>query len=175
HGFPAVQTASLQDVGGRTKSGHGELWLYRSFAAPTLGCSKMLNRTAVAHGWPRRNYKDNFVLLVAARFSPDSPACPRGRRVRSGPKQREALVRVEEVGLDVVDDLGLAAECIHRPRQTDPIQEFLLAGVLYLFGREIAPAREIARGELVEAGPVARDIGVEPVMLFRQECMRPAR
>jgi hypothetical protein len=63
--------------------------------------------------------------------------------VRSGPKQREALVRVEEIGLDIVDDLGLATECRHRPGEADPIQKFLLAGVLDLRGREIAPAREM--------------------------------
>jgi hypothetical protein len=49
HAFPAVHTASFEDVGGRNKSGHGELWLDRSFAAPAPGCGEMLNRTVVVH------------------------------------------------------------------------------------------------------------------------------
>ena len=77
----------------------------------------------------------------------------------SGLEQREALVRVEQVGFDIVDDLGLAAKRVHRPSKANPVQEFLLAGVLDLCGGEIAPAGEIARGELVEARPVARDVG----------------
>ena len=29
HAFPTVHTASFENVGGRTKSGQGERWLYR--------------------------------------------------------------------------------------------------------------------------------------------------
>jgi hypothetical protein len=29
HAFPALDTAFFEDVGGRNKSGHGELWLCR--------------------------------------------------------------------------------------------------------------------------------------------------
>ena len=29
HAFRAIYTASIEDVGSRNKSGHGELWLYR--------------------------------------------------------------------------------------------------------------------------------------------------
>ena len=92
----------------------------------------------------------------------------------SGLEQREAFVRVEQVGFDIVDDLGLATERVHRPGEADPVQEFLLASVFDLRGGEIAPAREIAGGELVEARPVARDVRVDPVVLGRQERMRPA-
>jgi hypothetical protein len=40
--------ASFEDVGGRTKSGHGEFWLYRESVAPSYSCSGKLNRTTVA-------------------------------------------------------------------------------------------------------------------------------
>jgi hypothetical protein len=29
HAFPAIHTVFFEDVGGRSKSGHGELWLCR--------------------------------------------------------------------------------------------------------------------------------------------------
>src|SRR5215467_13775765 len=91
------------------------------------------------------------------------------------PEQREALVRVEQVRFDVVDDFGVAAERGHCTGKADPVQELLLARILDLRGRQIAPAREIARGELIEARPVAIDIGIDPVMLRGQERVRPAR
>src|SRR5215472_17121392 len=93
----------------------------------------------------------------------------------SSPEQREALVRVEQIRLDVVDDFGVAAERGHRAGEADPVQELLLARILDLRGGQLAPAREIARGELIEARPVAVDIGIDPVMLRGQERMRPAR
>jgi hypothetical protein len=40
HVFLAVDTAFVEDVGGRTKSGHGELRLCRYSAAPASGYSK---------------------------------------------------------------------------------------------------------------------------------------
>src|SRR5579883_3221259 len=53
-----------------------------------------------------------------------------GTEERSRPEQCEALVRVEDVGFDVVDDLGPPAERRHGAAKADPIQEFLLSGIL---------------------------------------------
>src|SRR6185312_12447773 len=77
------------------------------------------------------------------------------------PEDGEALVRVEDVRLDIVDDLGLALQFGHRAAERHPVEEFLLPGILDRRGRQAPPTIELARGELVEAGAVAGIVGIE--------------
>ncbi len=55
------------------------------------------------------------------------------RRIEHG----ERLGRVEDVGLHEVDPIRLAAEGIHRAGEADPVQQFLLARVFQLLGRQV--------------------------------------
>ncbi|MGE3281413.1 MAG: hypothetical protein AB7O13_10435 [Alphaproteobacteria bacterium] len=64
---------------------------------------------------------------------------------------------------------------MHRAAETDPIQEFLLPGILDLRRHQLAPARHFTRGQLVETGAVAGIVGVEIVVFRRQKGVRPAR
>src|SRR5437773_2140415 len=95
---------------------------------------------------------------TADRRGPEPARCcwPSGPKRRfSRREQGDALVGVEDVALDIVDDLGLAAERVHRAAETHPVEELLLAGVLDLLGGQLAPARQLARADLIEARPVA--------------------
>jgi hypothetical protein len=47
HAFTAGDRATFEDVGGRTKSGHGEPKVAQESYAPSYSCGKVLNRTAV--------------------------------------------------------------------------------------------------------------------------------
>src|SRR6266478_5976728 len=91
------------------------------------------------------------------------------------PEQREAFVRVEDVALDIVDNFRLALQRVHRAAEAHPVQELLLAGILDLLGAQLAPARELARAQFVEARPVAGIVGIEVMVFWRQEGVRPAR
>src|SRR6266550_7207381 len=85
-----------------------------------------------------------------------------------------AVTGVQTCALPIYD-LGLAPQGMHRAAKTHPVEEFLLPGVLDFRSREFPPARQLARGELVEARPVARIVGIEVMVLWRQERVRPAR
>src|ERR1700722_15807508 len=91
------------------------------------------------------------------------------------PEHREALVRIEDVRFDVVDDLGLALQFVHRAAERHPVEELLLPGILDLRGRQLAPARQLARGQFVEPRSVAGIVRVEVMVLRREESVRPAR
>src|SRR6266851_3336914 len=92
-----------------------------------------------------------------------------------GREKGHALVGVEDVALDIVDDDRLAAERVHGAAEADPVEEFLLAGVLDFLGRQLAPAAHLARAQLVEARAVARIVGIEVMIFRRQKRVRPAR
>src|SRR5216683_2120015 len=47
HVFPAVPSATFQDVGGRDKPGQGEQKVVPVSPAPSYSCGRKLNRTAV--------------------------------------------------------------------------------------------------------------------------------
>src|SRR6185312_9825155 len=112
------------------------------------------------------------IRLGSRNRSPRS-AARRARHLRR--EQRKAFGRVEDVGLDVIDDLGFLAELAHRAGEADPVQHLMLARILHLLLCQLAPIAEAIAAQLLEARAIGDDIRVEPAMLLRQRAMRPAR
>src|SRR5690348_10122854 len=90
-------------------------------------------------------------------------------------EQREALSGVENIGLDVIDDLGALPEFAHRAGEADPVQHLMLARVFHFPLRQLAPIAEAVGTKLIIAGPIRDEVGIEPAMLLRQRTVRPAR
>src|SRR5258708_4723173 len=119
--------------------------------------------------------RKNVILRSARRARLEGRTPADGDTRHSRREEGEALVGVEDVALDIIDDLGLAAERVHGAAEADPVEELLLAGILDFLGRQLAPAVELARAHLVEARAVAGVVGIEVMVLRRKERMRPTR
>src|ERR1700683_433558 len=89
-------------------------------------------------------------------------------------EDREALVRIEDVRLDVVDDLRLAFQLVHRTAERDPVEELLLPSILDLRRGQLAPARALARRQFIEPRAVAGIVRIEIMVLRREERVRLA-
>src|SRR5262252_1663583 len=106
--------------------------------------------------------------------------CRRSRRGRVeglygalGEKSCKTLVRVEEVGLNPGGLSRFPTQLGHGPRQTHPVEEFLLATLLDCGQGCLAPGCIVTCTQCLVQRSVGRDIWIEEIGLARQKGMRP--
>src|SRR5439155_10722719 len=90
-------------------------------------------------------------------------------------KDPEALVRVEDEGLDPVDHLAAPAEPLHGAEQNAPVEKLVLPRRLVLFEAPLTPDREVSAGERLEEQAVRISVGPEVASARCEEGVRPAR
>ena len=133
HGCPAVPFVLSESYAGgnrstgrrgRDDSRRRNRW--RGLNRARLGGQAVGNRlrgrlTTPADVLDQSNYRDErsveAVSIVASTHPRNGEEFSSSRRT----EQRKAFVRVEEVRLDIIDNLGFASECVHRPGEADPI------------------------------------------------------
>ena len=76
-----------------------------------------------------------------------------------GIEEGQALLGVEDVGLNVVKDLGFAVQLFHGAREAHPVEHLLLPGGLNLRGGELPPSVPVACLEIFEKDPVRFHVG----------------
>src|SRR5579884_407687 len=92
-----------------------------------------------------------------------------------GAKARDDLVRVHDVALDQHGVPRAQAQLGHRAHQAEPVQQLLLAAVLDLTKRPLPPDRVVAGDQRREQFSVRGQVGIQAIVLRREEGVRPAR
>src|SRR5262245_12372922 len=105
-----------------------------------------------------------------------SAAAPAKSRFMSGtPEYGEAFGRVEGPGFYPIQYVSLVVQFGHGAGEAGPIEHFVLSGRLHLRKWRIAPRIVIAGAQVLQQDAVRLQVGIDPMVLFGQERVRPAR
>src|SRR5436309_12937141 len=94
---------------------------------------------------------------------------------RLRPEDGEDLVGIRDPRLEEHRFVGLALELRHRARQAEPVQELVMAAILRLGDRSVAPRRPVAVAERLVVALVRLHVREHQRVLRDQERVAPAR